>query len=122
MTQAFSIREHDRFRLEPMYTSVTLQRAQGMSLRSVEGHAYDVSLAGVRIELDDPLTVGEPVSLTLRFGGEAIHASGLVVWVNDEADDPGARRSAIRFTSFSTAADRDRLARSIGRTPHRRSA
>jgi len=122
MTKTFSIREYDRLQLEPMYTSVTVQRAEGMSLRSVEGHAYDVSEAGIRIELDDVLTVGEPVSMSLRLGAEIIFVSGRVVWVNDEIDDPGARRAAIQFTSFSSAGDRDRLVRHLGPGHRRRSA
>ncbi|MCP3902834.1 MAG: PilZ domain-containing protein [Planctomycetes bacterium] len=109
-------REHERFRFEPMYTSVTVRRVQGMRLRTLDGHLYDVSEAGARIELDEPLDVGEEVSVDMAVAAENIQVSmvGRVVWVNDEADDPGPRRMALRFERFVNAADRVRLIRHLG--------
>ena len=99
-----------------MYTRVTVQRVDAMTMQAVEGHAYDVSESGVRVELDVPLRVDERVSVELCLPGEptAVFASGRVVWVNDEDDDPGPRRLAIEFTRFLTEADRDRLIRNMG--------
>jgi hypothetical protein len=109
-------RQHPRFELQPMYTEVTIQRIRDMAVRTVEGHAYDVSEAGVRIEMDEPLDVDERVSVCLSLGGDrtSVFASGRVVWVNDEVDDPGPRRMAIRFTRFLSGEDRTRLLRNLG--------
>lgn len=117
-------REHPRFKLQPMYTEVTIQRIRDMSISTVAGHAYDVSEAGVRIEMDEPLEVDERVSLCLNMGGEktSVFASGRVVWVNDEDDDPAARRMAIRFTRFLAPEDRTRLMRSLGSGQYRQAA
>ena len=116
MTTSFNDRAFERFTLAPMYTQVTVTRVAAMTMESIEGHAYDVSEAGVRIELDTPLDVDELVTIELRLPGEAaaIFVSGRVVWVNDADDDPGPRRLAIEFTHFLSEADRDRLLRHLG--------
>lgn len=109
-------RRHPRIRVQPMYTSVSVQRIEqrdaGFGMCRLEGHAYDVSLTGVRIELDVSLAVGEQVTVSLGLPGATrdINAKGDVVWVNDEDDDPGPRRAALVFTGFVTKEDRARLA------------
>ncbi len=120
----FEPRAFERFLLEPMYTTVTVRRAEDMSLRTHDGHAYDISEAGVRIELDEPLAVGEQVAMTLGLPGEkrAICVSGRVVWVHDELDDAAARRLAVVFTRFGSPQDHARLVGHLGNTWHRRSA
>lgn len=117
-------RQQERFRLEPMYSSVTVQRVEGMALQSLEGHAYDISASGARIELDQALAVGERVALCLRLSGEtgSIFVSGRVVWTHDDVDDPAARRMAVQFTRFLTPADRARLLRFVGCGDRRRAA
>ena len=114
--QPSELRRYERFRLEPMYTSVTVQRVEGMKLQTIEGHAYDISEAGARIELDEALPVGERIGLCLRLPGESrsIFASGRVVWVHDAEDDPGPRRMAVEFTRFLGAEDQSRLMRHVG--------
>ena len=116
MTASYNDRAFERFELAPMYTHVTVTRVDAMTMQAVEGHAYDVSEAGVRIELDTPLRVEERVAVEMRLPGEtaAIFASGRVVWVNDADDDPGPRRLAIEFTRFLSRDDRDRLVRHLG--------
>jgi hypothetical protein len=102
--------------LPAAYTSVEACRASPHAQRGLIGHAYDVSEGGVRIELDEPLPRDETVQLRLNLPGEQspVAASANVVWVNDELDDPGPRRMALRFTDFVTSDDRDRLLRFIG--------
>ena len=121
-TQTFDDRAFVRCPLAPMYTSVIVRRVDAMVMRAVEGHAYDVSESGVRVELDLPLRVDERVSVELLLAGEpaAVFVSGRVVWVNDAADDPGPRRQAIEFTQFQSEADRERLIRSTGLGTSRR--
>jgi hypothetical protein len=117
-------REHPRFPLEPGCAGVTVQRVEGMALHTLDGHAYDISLAGARIELDRPLELGERLALCLRLPGEAngVFASGRVVWVHDDEDDPGARRMAVQFTRFLAEEDRARLLRFMGGESRRAAA
>jgi hypothetical protein len=110
-------RRHERRALPAAYTSVEACRASHAASESLLGHAYDLSESGLRIELDEALPPGEPVQVRVNLPGDpgpvAAHAD--VVWVNDEADDPGPRRMALRFTDFVTLADRERLMRFLGR-------
>ena len=110
-------RGHERIRMQPMYTAVTACLSdRGDDLR-LEGHVYDISMGGVRIELDRPLDPGEIVALQLLLPGtqSPVQASASVVWVHDEDDDPGPRRMALQFTEFPNNADRDRLGDYIDR-------
>ena len=56
------------------------------------------------------------LDLDLPGAGTSVNASASVVWVNDPNDDPGPRRMALRFTSFSDQANRDRLIEYLGTT------
>jgi len=94
-----------------MYSSVQAERCAGDPMK-LEGHAYDVSEGGIRIELDEPLAIGEQLRIVidLPFAGRAVRGEGKVVWINDACDDPGPRRMALAFTGFESSEDRDRLA------------
>ena len=120
-------RAHARLSLRPMYTAVTARRRRGRPA-SLCGHVYDISQAGLRIELDEPLQPDESVTLRLDLpAAGTVNASARVVWVSDGHDDPGPRRAALRFTRFATPADRAGLARLLAsncqtvapRGPHR---
>ncbi|MHC4127598.1 MAG: PilZ domain-containing protein [Planctomycetota bacterium] len=108
-------RDSRRYRLPAMYTAVTARRGQAASSQ-LHGHVYDISATGVRIELDEALQPGECVVLDMDLPGArtSVNASASVVWVNDPHDDPGPRRMALQFTSFSDGADRDRLIDYLG--------
>lgn len=104
-----------------MYTSVIVEP----SARELNdepgmlGHAYDVSASGIRIELDEPLEVGQRVKVHVDLTGggfesEEVLADAKVVWVNDGEDDPGPRRMALRFMDFESPRHRHRLARFLG--------
>lgn len=114
-------REHERLRLRPMYTSVIVEPQPGdpCDEPSLLGHAYDVSASGIRIELDEPLNVGQTVKVHVDLTGggfesEEVLADAKVVWVNDEQDDPGPRRMALRFMDFHSPRHQTRLARFLG--------
>ncbi len=110
-------REHERIRVQPMYTAVTACPSdRGNDLR-LEGHVYDISKGGVRIELDEALDPGEMVALQLVLPGapSVVEASASVVWVHDEYDDPGPRRMALQFTGFPNNQHRDSLGDYIDR-------
>ena len=114
-------RASDRFRLHPMYTRVVVSPAAGAAGGAaglaaacpMEGHAYNVSVTGVRFELDEALPVGAPVDIELFLPGEpnTVRASGRVVRVFETDDDPGPRRMAVHFSGFASAADKARLER-----------
>ena len=117
-------RQHERVHLEAGYASVTVQRVEGMALQTLEGHAYDISVSGARIELDRSLQLGERTAMCLRLPGEAnsIFVSGRIVWVHDDEDDPGARRMAVQFTRFLAPEDRARLLRYVDGGSRRQAA
>ena len=69
MSQEENRRAHVRHTLSPMYAPVTVQVIDGYRILRFGGHAYDVSEGGVRIELDEPLVVGQPVAVLLDLPG-----------------------------------------------------
>ena len=117
-------REYVRFTLSPMYSSVTARRVGSEEVKELHGHAYDISEAGVRFELDEAIDPGESIAVDLTLPGTqtAVGATGDVVWVNDEIDDPGPRRLAIQFTEFRSEEDRFRLLNYLGSAQVRRAA
>lgn len=108
-------RRHTRFKVAPMYSHVHVRRTDGAT-DVLEGHLYDISVGGVRFELDEPLNDGESVTIDISLPGcqTLIQATGKVVRVNDANDDPGPRRMALRFESFVNEASRIALARYLG--------
>lgn len=108
----------------PMYTSVAAKRSADDTAEEIAGHAYDISEGGARIELDRALEPGESIAIDFTLPGatSTVAASADVVWVNDEIDDPGPRRMALRFTSFRSSEDHDRLRRYLGSGVVRRAA
>ena len=117
-------RQHERFSLAPMYSEVTVQRVENLSINRLGGHAYDISESGVRIELDEALEVGQGVALHMSLPGQdtPMFVAADVVWVNDEVDDPGPRRMALRFTDFLMETERDRLLAYLANTASKRAA
>lgn len=109
---SYNRRAFERFRLPPMYTLIHARTTEA----DLEGHVYDISEAGARIELDRALPPGQRVEIKLDLPGvhDQVAASAEVVWVNDEADDPGPRRMALRFDHFGSTGDRDRLIDYLG--------
>lgn len=81
-----------------------------------EGHAYDVSLNGLRFELDEPLEEGTNVDVELHLPGllRSIRSKGRVVRVFDEDGDQGPKRMAVTFQSFENPADASRLTAHLG--------
>ena len=69
-TETNERRLHQRFKLTPMYTAVTVQSVDCLSIERLEGHAYDISESGVRLELDEPLEKGQHVAMYLELPGQ----------------------------------------------------
>ena len=113
-------RRHERFKLQPMYTSVAVQRVEQkdhrFNIEQMMGHAYDLSESGARIEVDEPLNVGEQLAMSVSLPGEqrGIYMSAEVVRVYEEEDDPGPRRAGVQFMDFLSPHDRQRLMEYIG--------
>jgi len=114
-------RRHERFRVNPGYTSMALRRHPDESLFGFEGHIYDISEGGLCFELDQPVEPGTTVSVRLDLPacpgdigpGRAVFVTGNVVWCDD--DEPGASRMAMAITRFDRAGDKERLIRSLTR-------
>ena len=117
-------RAHDRFVLTPMYTRVAVQRVTDRRSERLEGHAYDLSEGGIRIELDRALEPGERVSLQLGLPGEDIDifVAARVTWISRQDDDPGPRRAALEFGDFLSDMDHSRLVGFLGSGLCRRAA
>jgi c-di-GMP-binding flagellar brake protein YcgR len=120
-------RLHDRHAVSPMYTPVTVQRIESNDdahrFVTHEGHAYDISLGGARIELDQAPTIGEKLALHVQLpAGPQFFVTASVIWVNDETDDPGPRRFAVQFRNFVSERDREDLRRYLSDHPVRRAA
>jgi hypothetical protein len=113
IAEALNRRAIERFRLHPMYTRVVVFRT--VTEPPMEGHAYDISLGGMRYELDEAIPEGTCIDLEIQLPGASIpiRGSGQVVRVFDRDDDPGPRRQAVRLDRFLSEHDRQRLARLI---------
>lgn len=117
VAEAPNRRAIERFRLHPMYTRVTVfPKAMALAAavaeaKPLEGHAYDISLRGIRYELDEALAPGTTVDVEIVLPGALIpiRGSGEVVRVFDRDDDPGPRRQAVRLDRFLSDLDRQRL-------------
>lgn len=113
-TSTMDRRNAERFRLETALVRVVVG-AHGHTPETkggFEGHAYDLSDGGVRVELDAPLPVGTPVDVEMHFPGlgTPVHMVGAVARLFDEIDDPGPRRMGIHARG-ATPADEARLQR-----------
>ena len=107
-------RAHERYSVPPMYTHVTASRRDDRATK-MHGHAYDISERGLRIELDEPVQVGEHLSVSIGLPGTGdISVNGNVVWMMDKQDDPGPRRMALHITDFIAETDRHRLMLYLG--------
>jgi hypothetical protein len=107
-------RRFERFALRPMYTRVVVRLVADQSY-DFEGHAYDVSEGGIRFELDRPIDPGTPVAIQVTLpgaaaeGGWSVFVFANVIWVDEDADEPGPVRMAAAFTRFARAGDKERL-------------
>ena len=113
-TEIVNRRNAERFKLGAALVAVVVG-AHGRTAETkgfFEGHAYDVSHDGIRIELDASLPVGTPVEIEMHMPGmAAMRLIGEVARVFDEIDDPGPRRMGIHVTRGASAADMNRFER-----------
>jgi hypothetical protein len=114
---SFNRRRFERFALPVAYTAITVQRMESGCVTVLAGHAYDISEAGVRFELDQALAEGEEVSASIMLPCESnsVLVRARVIWLNDVLDDPGPRRMALHFEEFASPSDRARLVNYLSR-------
>ena len=117
---AINRRRFERFALPAGYTPVAVRLVADSTYR-FEGHAYDVSEAGIRFELDQPIDPGTPVAIefTLPSGAtnrpaQSVCAIANVVWAADDADEHGPVKMAAEFTRFARPLDKARLIDQLG--------
>jgi len=109
MDTAKDRRRHARFTVDPMFSSVAVLPA-GAAVPCGElgcdGHLYEVSLGGMRFELDEPLPRDSVVTAELTLPGcdAPITVDGRVLRVFDVVDDPGPRRMVLEFETFAAGA------------------
>ncbi len=106
-------RRDPRLKVAPMYTLLRAKKPGNKKYRW-SGYIYDVSMGGMRFELDEALEPGFEVEVRamLPFSRHgAFVATGQVVRLHDEAEDSpvGPYRMAMRFTSFRCEFDQAHL-------------
>lgn len=120
MQNQINRRRHDRFRLAPMYSRVTM-RLLDQDEFPFEGHAYDVSESGLKFEMDSPLEVGTSIILRLDIPldihglpptdprDQYIEVLARVVWIDEEDMEFGPVKMAAEFSRFTRFGERERL-------------
>jgi hypothetical protein len=101
-----------RYTVDPMYSAVAVLLVGGdAGAEPLDGHIYEISLDGMRFELDEPLAGGTRISVAMMLPGctSAFSAEGCVTRVFDAIDDPGPRRMEMTFDAF-VSGEAERLA------------
>ncbi|MFW6059299.1 MAG: PilZ domain-containing protein [Phycisphaeraceae bacterium] len=100
-----------RLKLPAMYTLVRV-RLVGETPYHWTGHIYDVSLSGMRFELDEPLLPDSAVEIRAILPGQPptlVRAAGHVVRLHEDEPNTVPVRHAMRFDEFASTIDRHRL-------------
>ncbi|MEL7089783.1 MAG: PilZ domain-containing protein [Planctomycetota bacterium] len=100
-----------RLKVPAMYSLVRVRPAGGDRYLWT-GHIYDVSLSGMRFEIDHALEPGTPVEVRGILPGQehvTFSATGTVVRFHDDSPEPGPTRMGMNFASDHHEADQDRL-------------
>ena len=110
---ASEARHQPRLKVPAMYTLARV-RAAGDARYKWTGHIYDISLTGMRFELDQPLDPGTQVEVRGMLPGSnhtTFRAAGRIIRLHEDAEESqlGPTRMAMTFDSFSNSADQRRL-------------
>ncbi|QQE12205.1 PilZ domain-containing protein [Planctomycetota bacterium] len=103
-------REHPRIKLPAMYTLLRVKK-QGKQHFDRTGHIYDISISGMRFELDYPLQPGELVDVKVMLPGSSqltFAATGVVIRMHSD-DNVGPVRMGLAFQEFNSIADKHKL-------------
>lgn len=103
-------RHEPRRNLPVMYTLLRV-RLTGEHRYRWTGHIYDISLDGMRFEVDEAIEPGTEVEIRALLPGHShmlFHASGRVVRLHDD-EVVGPTRMGMSFGGFRSTLDRQRL-------------
>lgn len=109
-------RGYPRLKVPAMYSLVRVRPAGGDRYLWT-GHIYDVSLSGMRFELDHAVEPGTAVEVRGILPGQehvTFRATGTVVRFHDEDAEPGPSRMGMNFDSFHNETDQTRLTDYLG--------
>lgn len=98
-----------RASLPPMYTLLRAKRP-GETRYQWAGHLYDVSMSGMRFELDTALKTGEALQVRAMLPGQehvTVRIEGRVVRMHD--DEAGPVRMGLMIDRFLGPHDRQKL-------------
>ena len=106
-------RRQPRRRVAAMYSLLRAKTPEDSIFRFT-GHIYDVSMSGMRFELDAPLEPGTTLNVRCVLPGldhAMFRALGRVVRIHDDDQDAaGPVRMGMAFEEFQSDIDRQRLA------------
>lgn len=108
-------RQYPRIKVPAMY-SLIRARVLGSNRYNWTGHIYDISLGGVRFELDMPVEPGTQLELRGMLPGSGhttFRAVGRVARIHSDVDEQGPCIMGLQFESFQSPMDRHRLAQYI---------
>ena len=109
--QVAEARQQPRLKIPAMYSLVRVKPV-GAPRYEWTGHIYDVSLSGMRFEIDQALAPGTAVEVRCMLPGSkqtTFHAEGKVVRFHDDADEPGPVRMGMHFDRFHHEVDHEHL-------------
>ncbi|MEM1109563.1 MAG: PilZ domain-containing protein [Planctomycetota bacterium] len=109
-------RQQPRLKVPAMYSLVRVRPA-GADRYCWTGHIYDVSLSGMRFELDEALAPGTDVEVRGILPGQAhvtFRAAGRIVRYHDDKPEMGPTRMGMAFDHFHSEVDQDRLVDYLG--------
>lgn len=114
MANQINRRQFERFALPAMYSRVTMRLLDGDAFE-YEGHAYDISEAGLCFEIDRPVEIGTTVvlridlPLTCDDQPRFIEVFSRIVRIDEDDLDVGPARLAAAFGRFARFGDKQRL-------------
>lgn len=102
-------RSAPRATLPPMYTLLRAKRP-GEDRYRWAGHLYDISMSGMRFEIDTPLKTGEKLQVRAMLPGQehvTVRIEGHVARMHD--DEAGPARMGLIIDRFLGPSDRQKL-------------
>jgi hypothetical protein len=100
-----------RLKLPAMYTMLRAKLAGERRYRW-SGHLYDISMSGLRFELDLPVPTGATIQVRAMLPGAThttVELEGRVVRLHGEEDENGPVRMGMTIERFVGPADRRKL-------------
>lgn len=100
-----------RLKVPAMYTLLRAGPA-GSGRYEWSGHIYDISMSGIRFELDQPLEPGTKIEVRGMLPGGAytsFRATGTVVRLHSDPEETGPATMGLAFEHFNSPMDHERL-------------